>query len=217
MSYLKKPLSGLIVAFIMTINSPSLYAANNTIELPEETAKFIPSHLSGYLLALQKCTLCHSPDYIMYQPPSLNLAQWTGEVFKMKHTYGAPISGLEVRSIAAYLAVVYGSAQASDPDVIAASTAKKIVPGTNLDATLDVQLLLTNNACFACHTIDTKVVGPAFQAISEKYKDDPNAIGKIADSIQTGGQGKWGEIAMPAMSSLTNIQAEALAEFILKQ
>ena len=31
------------------------------------------------------------------------------------------------------------------------------------------------NACLGCHAINKKIVGPSFQAIAQKYKDDPKA------------------------------------------
>ena len=72
---------------------------------------------------MQKCAICHSADYVAYQSPSMTQAQWTGEMAKMQHAYGAPISDDEVRQLGAYLAVAYGSAKATDPEVMAASTA----------------------------------------------------------------------------------------------
>ncbi|MDB5966566.1 MAG: cytochrome, partial [Polaromonas sp.] len=40
------------------------------LKLPAETAKLKPSRLPGYQLALQKCGICHSADYIAQQPPA---------------------------------------------------------------------------------------------------------------------------------------------------
>ena len=86
----------------------------NEIKLPAETAKLSPSKLPGYNLAQQKCFICHSVDYIHYQPPGMNQAQWTAQVAKMQHAFGAPLTDDEVKVIGAYLAVAYGSAKATD-------------------------------------------------------------------------------------------------------
>ncbi|MGH8375674.1 MAG: c-type cytochrome, partial [Pseudomonas sp.] len=83
-------------------------AAPLSITLPPETAALKPSTLPGYPLAQQKCSICHSADYINFQPPGMSLAQWTAEAGKMQHVYGAPISDQEVNVIGAYLAVTYG-------------------------------------------------------------------------------------------------------------
>jgi len=85
-------------------------AANKTIELPAETAQLRPSTLPGYSIASQKCGICHSADYILYQPPGMTLAQWTAEVKKMQHAYGAPIDENEIEALSEYLAAVYGDA-----------------------------------------------------------------------------------------------------------
>lgn len=83
-------------------------AATKTIELPPETAQLIPSTLPGYSIARQKCGICHSADYILYQPPGMTQAQWTAEVQKMQHAYGAPIDPSEIKLLGVYLTVVYG-------------------------------------------------------------------------------------------------------------
>lgn len=113
----------IILAFILVIvvASPQSYAAPKQINLPAETATLPKSKLSGYKLATQKCVICHSLDYISYQPPGMNQVQWTAEVAKMKNSYGAWLSATEIKSIGAYLAVVYGTAKETDRDVLAVS------------------------------------------------------------------------------------------------
>jgi mono/diheme cytochrome c family protein len=96
------------------------------IDLPPETAILRSSELPGYQLARGKCAICHSADYINLQPPHLSLAQWTGEVTKMQHAYGAPIDDVQVKSIAVYLTATYGDAASiprADLDAASASTA----------------------------------------------------------------------------------------------
>jgi len=85
-------------------------AATRTIELPPETAQLKPSTLAGYPIARAKCGICHSLDYILYQPPQMSQAQWTAEVQKMQKSYGAPLEADEVKLLGIYLATVYGDA-----------------------------------------------------------------------------------------------------------
>jgi mono/diheme cytochrome c family protein len=80
------------------------------IQLPQETAQLKPADLPGFVVAAQKCALCHSADYISFQPPGMTKAQWTAEMTKMQHTYGAPISDVEVKLLGIYLAATYGDA-----------------------------------------------------------------------------------------------------------
>ena len=115
---------GLIL--ISVVVSSQGYADSKQVTLPAETAELPKSELPGYKLATQKCVMCHSVDYIRYQPPGMNLAQWTAEVAKMKRAYGAWLSEAEIKSIGAYLAVVYGTAKATDSKVLAASVENQI-------------------------------------------------------------------------------------------
>lgn len=203
--------------FLSALVATTVHAAPVEITLPAETATLRESTLPGYTLAQQKCSICHSLDYIKFQPPGMNLEQWTAEMTKMQHSYGAPIDEQDIKSIGAYLAVAYGSAKASDPAVIAAS-APKVLPKPAMDsAAIDVDELLSGNACLGCHAIDTKLVGPSFQEVAAKYKGKANAESELSNSIKAGGSGKWGAIPMPPMSGLSDAQAKALAVYILAQ
>ncbi|MGF6330169.1 cytochrome c551/c552 [Pseudomonas sp. BS3782 TE3695] len=192
-------------------------AAPLSITLPPETAAFKPSALPGYSLAQQKCSTCHSADYINFQPPGMTLAQWTGEASKMQHVYGAPISDQDVKIIGAYLAVTYGSARASDADLQAASNPSAGQPPAASVAKVDAMALFQSNACLSCHAIDHKVLGPAFHDVAARYANDPQALAKVTSSIQHGGAGKWGNIPMPPFAQLSPDDLQTLATFILDQ
>jgi cytochrome c551/c552 len=187
-------------------------AALLSITLPPETAAFKPSTMPGYALAQQKCSVCHSADYINFQPPGMSLAQWTAEAGKMQHVYGAPISDQEVSVIGAYLAATYGSAKANDADVQAASNAPAVAV-----AKVDAKALLQNNACLSCHAIEHKVVGPAYRDVAAKYAKDPQAMDRLMSSIQHGGSGKWGDVPMPPFAQLSPDDLKSLATFIMSQ
>jgi cytochrome c551/c552 len=185
------------------------------IMLPADTSKLLESSLPGYTIALQKCGICHSADYINFQPPGLSLAQWTAEMGKMQHSYGAPLDEEEINLLGAYLAVTYGSAKVTDVDVQALTAAAKL--SVSDEGVIDVQALLTANACMGCHAIDHKVVGPGFNEVAVKYASEKDAPAQLAASIQRGGAGKWGQVPMPPMSNLSDAQLQALADFVLAQ
>jgi cytochrome c len=90
--------------------------AQHDIALPPETVVLTASPLPGYKIAVQKCGICHSADYISLQPPQMSLAQWTAEMVKMQHAYGAPIDDAEVKLLGIYLASTYG-----DPATVTAA------------------------------------------------------------------------------------------------
>lgn len=77
------------------------------------------------------------------------------------------------------------------------------------------QALAQKNACLACHAVDKKLVGPAFQDIAKKYAGQADAQAQIAKSIKAGGSGKWGPIPMPAQAALSEADASTLAAWIL--
>lgn len=63
-----------------------------------------------------------------------------------------------------------------------------------------VMPLLQKNSCVACHGMDSKLVGPSFRDIANKYKDRADAVNYLSGKIKAGGQGVWGAIPMPAQA-----------------
>lgn len=103
-----KPLNGTRILASLVLSGAAFVSAEPlTIELPAETIQLRPSTLPGYALATQKCLICHSADYIEYQPPGMQEKQWLAEVSKMQRAYGAPLTDDEVKQIAAYLTSAY--------------------------------------------------------------------------------------------------------------
>jgi cytochrome c551/c552 len=217
-----------VVSLVATAPSAALaqQAASADIQLPAEVAKLRPSTLPGYAIAVQKCAICHSADYVSYQPPNLTQAQWTAEMSKMQHAYGAPISDDEVKQLGAYLAVAYGSAKASDPGVLALSALvpvpaavkdSVVVASASTGPAINVQALLNTNNCTSCHAIDQQIVGPGFKQVAAKYKGDPQALFSLQSSIRKGGAGRWGQVPMPPYPGLSDVQVKALAEYVMNQ
>lgn len=224
MEFIETPIRKLLLACTVMLTA-SAVAAPHQLDLPAETAKLRTSTLPGYAIATQKCAICHSADYINYQPPGMTQTQWTSEMAKMQHAYGAPISDEEVKQIGAYLAVAYGSAKMTDAEIMAASGARNdkqlsvsVSSGTaNVGVNIDVKALLNSNGCLGCHAIDKKVVGPAYHDVAMKYKGDGQAFTRLEASIHQGGAGKWGQVPMPPFSGLSEAQLHALAAFVLAQ
>lgn len=223
-----KPVQAMLVVVCAFVATAASAAPPKPIQLPAETVKLKPSSLPGYAIAQQKCAICHSADYIAYQPPGMTVTQWTAEMTKMQHLYGAPIDDREIKLLGVYLAATYGDAKsvtAEDRAMTAAApaaptTAKPAVAGAPPPAagsTIDVQALLNANACLGCHAVSQKIVGPAYHDVAAKYKADPGGVEKLKTSIKAGSSGKWGTVPMPPFAQLTDAQLKALAEFVLKQ
>lgn len=71
------------------------------------------------------------------------------------------------------------------------------------------QAIAKKSLCLGCHAIDKKAVGPAFQQIAARYKNEPKAKEKLTQKIRQGGSGAWGVVAMPANQK--NISDDELA------
>ena len=71
------------------------------------------------------------------------------------------------------------------------------------------------NGCLSCHAAKEKIVGPAYSAIAEKYKDDKDAVASLVQSIQRGSKGKWGRTPMPAHDTMNQADLKTLAEWVM--
>ncbi len=75
--------------------------------------------------------------------------------------------------------------------------------------------LAKKNNCLACHGIDKKIVGPAYQDVAKKYAGQADAEATLAKNIKAGGSGKWGPTPMPPQTRLSDADAKALAVWVL--
>ena len=69
--------------------------------------------------------------------------------------------------------------------------------------------------CMACHSVDKKLVGPAYKEVAAKFAKDPGAVAMLAERIQKGSTGVWGAIPMPPNANVSPAEAKALATWIL--
>ena len=65
----------------------------------------------------------------------------------------------------------------------------------------DASALAQKSGCLACHTIDKKVLGPAYKDVAAKYKGDKTAEAKLVAKVKAGGSGVWGPMPMPPMAA----------------
>lgn len=197
------------ILFMLSLASAP--AAVLKIELPRETASFKPG--SGSDLANGQCLTCHSVEYVMMQPPEPQRF-WEAEVKKMQEKYGAQIPQEQVATIVSYLTRNYGAQPHSTAPVAVPAPAPQPVLNTE---SLDGQALATKYGCLGCHTVNAKLVGPAYKDVAAKYEHDPDKFGKIAQQIHQGGSGKWGSVLMPPFPAMSEPETRALADWILSQ
>lgn len=72
------------------------------------------------------------------------------------------------------------------------------------------------NACLGCHAINKKIVGPSYQDIAAKYKNNPSANAFLKNKIQKGGAGSWSVVPMPANTKLSDDELSILVSWILQ-
>lgn len=69
--------------------------------------------------------------------------------------------------------------------------------------------------CMACHSVDNKVVGPAYKDVAKKYAADKTAENKLVQKVMKGGSGTWGAIPMPANPQVSEAEARTLVKWVL--
>jgi len=75
--------------------------------------------------------------------------------------------------------------------------------------------LMKKDGCAACHAVDKKVVGPAYQDVAAKYKGDAKAEAMLVDKVKKGGVGVWGQIPMPPNAQVPEADVKNLVAWIL--
>jgi len=79
----------------------------------------------------------------------------------------------------------------------------------------DGAALLQKYACTACHAVDKKVVGPAYNEVAAKYKGDAGAAAKLAAKVKAGGTGVWGQVPMPPNPTVPDADMKTIVSYIL--
>ena len=109
-------------------------------------------------------------------------------------------------------------APAPAPSLAPAAPAKPApaaaAPGAPLDMA-SATALMQKDGCSACHAVDKKIVGPAYQDVAAKYKGDKDAMTKLVQKVKTGGSGVWGQVPMPANAQVPDADVKALVSWIL--
>lgn len=77
--------------------------------------------------------------------------------------------------------------------------------------------LAKKHACFACHSVDKKLVGPAYKDVAAKYRNDKGAEAKLVEKVKKGGTGVWGQVPMPPNGAVPDADLHTLVKWILSQ
>lgn len=98
-------------------------------------------------------------------------------------------------------------------DVTVKPAAKAVEP---VLSEMEGRALAQKSNCFGCHSIDKKVVGPAWKDVAAKYRGDADAENKLIAKVSKGSSGTWGSVPMPANSPVVkDTDIKALVKFVL--
>lgn len=86
------------------------------------------------------------------------------------------------------------------------------VPPTS---SLTGQALVQASDCLRCHGMDRRYVGPSFRQIADRYREQPDAANYLARKIREGSVGEWGRTVMPRHPQVNEVQAQAMALWVL--
>ncbi|HMM53952.1 MAG TPA: c-type cytochrome [Candidatus Desulfobacillus sp.] len=69
--------------------------------------------------------------------------------------------------------------------------------------------------CTSCHSVDKKVVGPAYKDVAKKYAGQADAAAKLEAKVKKGGSGVWGSIPMPPNAAVSDADIHTLVAWVL--
>lgn len=75
--------------------------------------------------------------------------------------------------------------------------------------------LIFNSDCKTCHNEKVQTIGPAYQAVAEKYEFTEDNVAMLASKVQQGGSGVWGEAVMNAHPDLSDEDAQKMIRYIM--
>lgn len=79
----------------------------------------------------------------------------------------------------------------------------------------DELALAKSKNCTACHSVDKKLIGPAYKDVAAKYKDDKEAEARLIGHVRKGSVGVWGKVPMPANPQVKDDEAKRLVQWVL--
>ena len=74
--------------------------------------------------------------------------------------------------------------------------------------------LMKQSDCFNCHTVETKIVGPAYLDVANKYRGQSGALEASVQRVIKGSSGVWGEAPMLPHESFTADQVHLMVNWV---
>jgi len=77
------------------------------------------------------------------------------------------------------------------------------------------EALARTSGCLACHSIDKKLVGPAYKDVAAKYRNNKGAEAALVQKVKAGGKGAWGDMLMPPNSHVKDADIKTIVQWVL--
>lgn len=74
---------------------------------------------------------------------------------------------------------------------------------------------IESSDCASCHALDLSSVGPSYYQIADRYRNEYDMVGYLANKIITGGNGNWGGKIMAGHPQLNIDQTTDMVRYIL--
>jgi cytochrome c len=91
--------------------------------------------------------------------------------------------------------------EAAPPATTASSTQPSPAAASGDPQHGEMLALARKSGCLACHSVDKKIVGPAWKDVSRRYAGQAGIRDQLIEKISKGGRGNWtdvvGNVAMP--------------------
>ena len=76
--------------------------------------------------------------------------------------------------------------------------------------------LLQASGCTACHSVDKKLIGPAYKDVAAKYRGNKGAEADLVKKVKAGSKGVWGDIPMTPNAHVKDEDIRTMVQWILQ-
>lgn len=97
----------------------------------------------------------------------------------------------------------------------AAALAAVLAHGAHAADAKSGEALAKASGCFACHSVDKKLIGPGYKDIANKYRGNTAAEADLVKKVKAGSKGVWGDIPMPPNAHVKDEDIRSIVQWIL--
>lgn len=84
---------------------------------------------------------------------------------------------------------------------------------THIDASLE---MMKTSDCFNCHAVKTRMAGPSFSEVTQRYPHNPASVERLTKHVLEGSAGIWGSTPMPPHPNFTEEEVRQIIQWILE-